>query len=98
MEGSKVSTSYTFQIKIDAEDPIALRANSTIEFMDLPTGVFLKPGGIWVNRLPAYTEPVEATAKRCAGGRPPHTHTHTHTHIQTDTPHFGIELGFLCGP
>ena len=27
-----------------------------------------------------------------------HTHTHTHTHIQTDTPHFGIELGFLCGP
>jgi hypothetical protein len=47
-------------------DPIALAANCTIEFLDLPTGVFLKPGGIWANRMPAFTdmEWVEVTANR----------------------------------
>jgi hypothetical protein len=54
--GSKVRTSYIFQVQIDTLDPLALAANCTIEFGELPTGVFLKPGGIWANRVPAYVD------------------------------------------
>ena len=59
-----VTTSYSYHVTVDAKQRIALMPNMTIEFFHPPHGVYLKPGGIWANRIPAYHHDVRAMAAR----------------------------------